>query len=97
MDGLPEWRGYGATGGDWAESYGGCAQADYVHAGLETARDIAATVDYATTLPGIRPDGAVVVGQSAGGWGAIAYDSQPHPSWKLTLVFFDLRGLLVGN
>lgn len=72
-------RGYGATGGDWAESYGGCAQADYVHAGLETARDIAATVDYATTLPGIRPDGAVVVGQSAGGWGTIAYNSQPHP------------------
>ena len=72
-------RGYGATGGDWAESYGGCAQADYVHAGLETARDIAAVVDFAATLPGIRPDGAVVVGQSAGGWGAIAYDSQPHP------------------
>ncbi len=71
-------RGYGATGGDWAESYGGCARADYVHAGLETARDIAAVVDTATTLPGIRPDGAVVVGQSAGGWGAIAYDSQPH-------------------
>lgn len=72
-------RGYGATGGNWAEGSGGCARADYVHAGLETARDIAAVVDYATTLPGIRPDGAVVVGQSAGGWGAIAYDSQPHP------------------
>lgn len=72
-------RGYGATGGDWAESYGGCARADYVHAGLETARDIAAVMDYATALPGVRPDGAVVVGQSAGGWGAIAYDSQSHP------------------
>ncbi len=85
-------RGYGATGGDWAESYGGCAQADYAHAGLETARDIAATVDFATTLPGIRPNGAVVVGQSAGGWGAIAYDSQPHPKVSAFVAMAGGRG-----
>jgi pimeloyl-ACP methyl ester carboxylesterase len=72
-------RGYGATGGTWAESSGKCSRADYAHAGLETARDIAAVVDTATRLPGVRPDGAIVVGQSAGGWGAVAYDSQPHP------------------
>lgn len=71
-------RGYGATGGDWAEGSGRCSRVDYVHSGLETARDIAATVDAATRLPGVRQDGAIVVGQSAGGWGAIAYDGQPH-------------------
>ena len=85
-------RGYGATGGDWAESYGGCARADYIHAGVETARDIAAVVDYATTLPGIRPDGAVVVGQSAGGWGAIAYNSQLHPKVAAFVVMAGGRG-----
>ena len=85
-------RGYGATGGNWAESYGGCARADYVHAGLETARDIAAVVDHATTLPGIRPDGAVVVGQSAGGWGTIAYNSQPHPKVAAFVVMAGGRG-----
>lgn len=85
-------RGYGATGGDWAEGFGGCAQADYIHAGLETARDIAAVVDYATTLPGVRPDGAVVVGQSAGGWGAIAYDSQPHPKVAALVAMAGGRG-----
>jgi len=44
-------RGYGATGGAWAEGYGNCAEADYVRAGLETARDINAVADYATALP----------------------------------------------
>jgi dienelactone hydrolase len=73
-------RGYGGTDGPWAEGAGPCAQADYAHAGLETARDIAAAVDAATRRPGVRPDGVVVVGQSAGGWGVVAYDSQPHPN-----------------
>lgn len=72
-------RGYGATAGPWAENYGRCNQADYVHAGLETARDMAAVVEATTRMPGIRPDGAIVVGHSAGGWGSLAYDSQPHP------------------
>ncbi len=85
-------RGYGATGGAWAEGYGHCAEADYRPAGLETARDIAATVDAAGALPGIRPDGAVVVGQSAGGWGAIALASQPHPKVAAFVVMAGGRG-----
>lgn len=85
-------RGYGATGGYWAEGYGGCAHADYVRAGIETARDIKAVVDYATTLPFVRPDGAVVVGQSAGGWGTIAYDSLPHPRMAAFVVMAGGRG-----
>ena len=72
-------RGYGATGGSWAEGFNSCGDADYVRAGLETARDLAAIVDYAATLPYARPQGVVVVGQSAGGWGTIAYNAVPHP------------------
>jgi dienelactone hydrolase len=68
-------RGYGETGGVWAEDTGGCARPDFVHAGLETARDMDAAVDFLTRQQEVRPDGAVVVGQSAGGWGAIAYAS----------------------
>ncbi len=85
-------RGYGATGGAWAENYGGCADANYTQAGLETARDINAIVDYAAALPFVRHDGAVVVGQSAGGWGAIAYDSQPHPKVAAFVVMAGGRG-----
>jgi dienelactone hydrolase len=89
---FPLRRGYGAAGGDWAESYGGCAHADYVHAGIETARDIDAAVVALTALPFVRPDGVVVVGQSAGGWGTIAYDSLPHPKVSAFVVMAGGRG-----
>ncbi len=76
---LPMRRGYGPTGGLWAETYGRCDSADYVTAGRESARDIAAAVAWGTAQPFARRDGVVVVGQSAGGWGVLALDSQPHP------------------
>lgn len=72
-------RGYGATGGNWAEGFASCSDDDYFRAELETARDLAAIVDYAAALPYAQPRGVVVVGQSAGGWGAIAYNALPHP------------------
>lgn len=72
-------RGFGATGGDFAEGYHTCTAGNYARAGLESARDVAAWVSYATALPFAHPDGAVVVGQSGGGWATVAYDSQPHP------------------
>jgi len=72
-------RGYGETGGYSAEGSGRCPEVDYVRAGLESARDIAATVEYAATLPFARPQGIVLVGQSAGGWGAVAYNATAHP------------------
>jgi dienelactone hydrolase len=89
---FPLRRGYGASGGRWAEDYGPCNQADYFHAGLETARDIDAAVESLTRLPFIRPDGVVVVGQSAGGWGAIAYDSVAHPKVDAFIVMAGGRG-----
>ncbi len=75
---FPLRRGYGATGGAWAETSGRCSDVEYRAGGLETARDIDAAVNYATALPFVRPTGVVIVGQSAGGWGTIANDSLPH-------------------
>jgi dienelactone hydrolase len=85
-------RGYGETGGAWAEDYGGCDHADYFRAGLETARDIDAVVGFATRLPFVRPTDAVVVGQSAGGWGTIAYDSVAHDKVAAFVVMAGGRG-----
>jgi pimeloyl-ACP methyl ester carboxylesterase len=85
-------RGYGETGGAWAEDFGGCDHADYFRAGLETARDIDAVVNFATRLPFVRPESAVVVGQSAGGWGTIAYDSVPHDKVAALIVMAGGRG-----
>ncbi|HEY6458098.1 MAG TPA: prolyl oligopeptidase family serine peptidase [Steroidobacteraceae bacterium] len=89
---FPLRRGYGATGGAWAETYGGCDHADYFHAGLETARDIDAAVQALTTLPFVLPDNVVIVGQSAGGWGTIAYASVAHPRVSSFIVMAGGRG-----
>jgi dienelactone hydrolase len=69
---LPLRRGYGAAGGRWAEGFGACDAPDYLQAGRESSLDIAAAIEHARRLPGIRPEGVLVVGQSAGGWGALA-------------------------
>jgi hypothetical protein len=42
---VPTRRGYGESGGEWAETYGSCRNPDYHGAGLESARDIRAAVD----------------------------------------------------
>ncbi len=74
-------RGFGASGGEFVEApaNGVCEAPDFAGYGAEAARDIGATVDFATELPFARKDGAVVVGQSTGGWGTIAYNAVAHP------------------
>jgi dienelactone hydrolase len=85
-------RGYGVTGGPYAEDQGSCDHANFIKPGLESARDIAATVDYAATLPFLRPTGMVVVGLSTGGFATIAYDSVPHPRVTALINFSGGRG-----
>jgi dienelactone hydrolase len=45
----------------------------------------------------VRPDGVVIVGQSAGGWGTIAYDSIPHPHVSAFIVMAGGRGAHLRN
>jgi dienelactone hydrolase len=85
-------RGYGETGGAWAEDPFGCARPDFVHGGLETAIDMDAAVDFLTRLPEVKPVDAIIVGQSAGGWGAIAYASVQHPKVAAFVVMAGGRG-----
>ncbi len=73
---LPLRRGYGETGGDWAEGYGLCDAPDYYRAGLQGAADIQATIDFMRTQPYVAADRTVVVGESAGGWATVALSSR---------------------
>jgi pimeloyl-ACP methyl ester carboxylesterase len=66
-------RGFGLSDGAIAEESGPCEAPDYRHAGEEAARDIDAIVRWSEALPGVRRDATVVVGQSTGGWAALAY------------------------
>jgi pimeloyl-ACP methyl ester carboxylesterase len=69
-------RGHGPSTGDWAEGFGPCEDPDFLRVGRETARDIQAALTALLGSPGIRATGAVVLGESAGGWGSIALASQ---------------------
>jgi pimeloyl-ACP methyl ester carboxylesterase len=86
-------RGYGETGGQDAENVGSCQRPDFVRAGAESAIDVDAVVNYFTgNFAFIRPDSAVVVGQSAGGWASIAYDSFPHARVSAFINMAGVRG-----
>src|SRR5262249_12904216 len=69
---VPERPGHGATGGKYREDQGGCDEADYAGAGRATADDIAAAIGLLRKQSFIRPGDVVVIGHSAGAWGALA-------------------------
>jgi dienelactone hydrolase len=89
---LPQRPGHGATGGSYLENQGGCARADYRKAGLGTAESIEATIAYMTMQPFVRKTGVVVVGQSAGGWGALAFASRNPSNVRAVINFAGGRG-----
>src|SRR4030088_3610956 len=69
---VPERPGHGATGGKYLEDQGGCDEADYARSGRATADSIKAALSYLREQPFLRRDGTVVLGHSAGAWGALA-------------------------
>jgi len=88
----PVRRGYGKTGGTFAEGDYNCAAPHYYETGLETAKDILATIEYARTRNDIDASRILLVGQSAGGFGALAAASIPIPGLIGVVSFSDGRG-----
>jgi dienelactone hydrolase len=84
---VPERPGHGATGGPYLEDQGGCDEADYTRSGRATADEIAAALHFMRTQPFVQSDRAVVIGHSAGGWGALAL-SQSDPREIAAIVAF---------
>lgn len=91
---VPMRRGYGDTGGAWAERYGSCAAPDFLAAGLEAGSDLLATILYAQTLPHVDASRIVLVGQSAGGFASIAAASRQPPG---VIAVVNLSGGRAGN
>lgn len=94
---IPERPGHGATGGAYLEDQGGCADADYARSGAATATSIAAAADYMRTQSFARKDGGVVIGHSAGGWGALALDPRKVAGVAQIVVFAPGRGGRADN
>ncbi|MBB5886725.1 alpha/beta hydrolase [Xanthomonas sp. LMG 8992] len=84
--------GYGNSSGSYLEGAGNCHDIDFVVAGRKIAAAEAAIVDAAARLPGVDPQRIVVVGQSAGGLGAVALADAPPPGVRGVISFAGGRG-----
>jgi dienelactone hydrolase len=89
---VPERPGHGATGGKYLEEQGGCDEADYARSGRATADEIRVAVDFMRKQSFVRGDGVVIVGHSAGGWGALALAADDPKSIAAIIVFAAGRG-----
>ena len=89
---VPERPGHGATGGKYLEDQGGCDEADYSRSGHATASEISAALNYLRGQSFIRPEGAIIVGHSAGGWGALALAGTEAPGVAAIIAFAPGRG-----
>jgi dienelactone hydrolase len=89
---VPTRRGYGESGGSWAEAYGACGDPNYYAAGLETARDLRAAVDAVRGATWADTSRVVLAGQSAGGFGSVAAASQKFDGLLAVVNFAGGRG-----
>lgn len=89
---VPERLGHGATGGRYVEDQGGCDEADYVRSGHATADEISLSLDYLQKEHFIRKEAAIVIGHSAGGWGALALANADPVRISAIIVFAPGRG-----
>ncbi|OKO71863.1 peptidase [Bradyrhizobium sp. NAS80.1] len=89
---VPERLGHGATGGRYVEDQGGCDEADYARSGRATAGEISLALDYLRKQDFIRQDAAIVIGHSAGGWGALALASADPKAISAIIAFAPGRG-----
>src|ERR1700761_596092 len=103
---APTGPGYGAGALDAPElglfsifysKIGACENPNFKDAGMAAAALDKWIIDYMTEQKFAVPDSAIVIGQSAGGWAAIALSSQNLPSIKALVVFAGGRGGRVGG
>ena len=89
---VPQRLGHGATGGSYVEDQGSCDEADYARSGRATADEISLALDYLRKQDFIRKDAAIVIGHSAGGWGALALANADPKAISAVIAFAPGRG-----
>ena len=103
---APTGSGYGAAALDVPErglhsvffsKIGSCDNPNFHDAGLAVALLDKWIIDYMTDQKLVVPNRAVVVGQSAGGWAAMALSSKNLPSVRAIITFAAGRGGRVGG
>jgi dienelactone hydrolase len=89
---VPERPGHGATGGRYLEDQGDCDGADYDSAGRATAEAIGAALNYMRSQSFVRQQAAVILGHSAGAWGALAMAGEKAKGVSAIVAFAAGRG-----
>lgn len=86
-------RGYGDSGGGWAESYGPCKNPDYLKAAHASSEDLHAVIEYLSTVSTFDTNNLLVVGHSAGGFATVALTAiNPPKGLKAAISFAGGRG-----
>jgi dienelactone hydrolase len=94
---LPQRRGHGATGGQLAESVGGCADPDHYRSGQVAADDIEAVVEFMSRQPFVATNATIVAGVSTGGWASLALASRNPANVAAVVNFSGGRGGHAGG
>jgi dienelactone hydrolase len=85
---MPLRRGFGATGGEFAEDAGSCRNPDYRRGESAAADDVIAAYDYARTLPYVDGSRMILAGQSAGGVASIFTAGARAPQGLVAVLAF---------
>lgn len=89
---VPQRPGHGKTGGPYLEDQEGCDNAEYAMAARATAESITTALTYLRAQAFVRKDASIIIGHSAGGWGALALAEQSPKSLSAIVVFAPGRG-----
>ena len=85
---LPLRRGFGATGGGFAEYTGSCSHPDYLGGEQAAAEDVMAAYEYARALPYVDPHRMILAGHSAGGMVAVFTAGMRQPEGLVAVLAF---------
>jgi dienelactone hydrolase len=89
---VPMRRGYAKSEGDCTEDFRNCDNVDLYEAGLESARDLLATVRFTQTLSYIDGSKLLLAGHSAGGFASLAAASREVDGLLGVINFAGARG-----
>lgn len=94
---MPLRRGFGETGGVFAESPGSCADPDFRRGERAAAADVLAAYAFAQKLPYADPSRMILAGQSAGGVVSLYAASESPPGLRAVIAFAAGRGANAGG
>ena len=85
---LPLRRGFGLTGGEFAEDAGSCANPDFRKGEANAAEDVMAAYEYARMLPYVDGGRMILAGQSAGGVASMYTAAAKAPQGLVAVLAF---------